>query len=55
VNRENLFEALKQITLQSSTSINPLVVENNIDKSSRENYIKSATIALMSTPEYQLM
>jgi uncharacterized protein (DUF1800 family) len=55
VKRENLFEALKKTTLQSSTSINTLVVENNIDKSSRETYIKSATIALMSTPEYQLM
>lgn len=54
VKRENLLETLKQLTLQSSNSINDFVIESNTDKSTRETYIKSATIALMSTPEYQL-
>jgi uncharacterized protein (DUF1800 family) len=54
IKRENLLEELKQLTLQSSNNINNLVIENNTDKSSRETFIKSATIALMSTPEYQL-
>ena len=54
IKRESLLETIKQITLQSSGSINNLVLENHTDKSSRETYIKSVTIALMSTPEYQL-
>jgi uncharacterized protein (DUF1800 family) len=52
--RENLLETLKQTLLQSTATINNHIVENNIDKSSREAYIKTATIALMSSPEYQL-
>ena len=55
VKREDLLETLKQLILQTPfNSIHSTVIESNIDKSSREAYIKSATIALMSTPEYQL-
>jgi hypothetical protein len=53
--RSLLLEKLKTLLLQTnSTSINNIVIENNISKANREEYIRSATIALMSSPEYQL-
>lgn len=55
VERNNLLDSLKNLTLQTNqTSINNNVLENNINKSNREEYIKTATVALMSSPEYQL-
>ena len=54
VKREDLLETVKKITLQSSNSLSNKTIENNIDSSSREAYIKTATIALMSCPEYQM-
>ncbi|MCX6208889.1 MAG: DUF1800 domain-containing protein [Bacteroidetes bacterium] len=55
VERNNLLNNLKSLILQTDNkSINNSVVENNINTSSREEYIKTATVALMSCPEYQL-
>ena len=55
VKRENLFNQLKQHILQTTLQeINENTIESSVDKQSRETYIKTATIALMSTPEYQL-
>jgi uncharacterized protein (DUF1800 family) len=55
VPREKLFSVLEGIVLQATAgTVNAATVEKVIDKSSRENYIKTATVALMSTPEYQL-
>jgi len=55
VERNDLLQSLKNLILQTNeSSINNSILENNISKSSREEYIKSATISLMSTPEYQL-
>ncbi len=55
VKRENLLDAIKLTTLQTpSNNINNSVIESVIDKSDRESFIKSATIAFMSTPEYQM-
>lgn len=55
VKRENLFNQLKQNILQTTLQeINENTIESSVDKQSRETYIKTATIALMSTPEYQL-
>jgi len=53
--RDVLFETLQQMLLQTFPG-NPdkSVIENISSKTSREEYIKSVTIALMSTPEYQL-
>jgi hypothetical protein len=53
--REKLFNTLEGIVLQATPgTVNKATVEKVIDKSSRENYIKTATVAFMSTPEYQL-
>ncbi len=55
VERNNLLNNLKLLILQTDAkSINNSVVESNINTLSREEYIKTATIALMSSPEYQL-
>ncbi len=55
IKREQLFTELKQHILQTTTStINDATIENFVDKISKEEYIKTATIALMSTPEYQM-
>ncbi|WP_207495173.1 DUF1800 domain-containing protein [Aridibaculum aurantiacum] len=53
--REQLYPVLEASVLQTKRGLLPGgVVENAADKSSRHNYIKSITIAFMSTPEYQL-
>lgn len=55
VERNNLLDAIKIRLLQvDAASLNNTIIENNIVKTSREEYIKSATIAIMSTPEYQI-
>lgn len=55
IERNNLLDAIKTRLLQlDTTNLSNTTIENNIAKTSREEYIKSATIAIMSTPEYQL-
>ena len=55
IERSNLLDAIKSRLLQVDiTGLNNATIENNIIKTSREEYIKSATIAIMSSPEYQL-
>lgn len=54
-NREILLGEIALTLLQSASSaINKNVLEKYIDNSSKENYIKSAVVQLMCTPEYQL-
>ena len=52
--RGNLSGKLNEIVLQAKTSINPNVLKRYIDNTSREEFIKSTIVELMSTPEYQL-
>ncbi len=55
VPKDSLYDVLETIVLQTKAgSIDEATVLNQAEKTSRENYIKSVTIALMSTPEYQL-
>jgi hypothetical protein len=55
VERNNILDAIKTRLLQvDAASLNNTIIENNIVKTSREEYIKSVTIAIMSTPEYQI-
>ncbi|MBI2731286.1 MAG: DUF1800 domain-containing protein [Sphingobacteriales bacterium] len=55
VSRGNLLGEIALTLLQSaSSSINKNVLEKYIDNSSKENYIKSAVVQLMCTPDYQL-
>ena len=52
--RENLPDKLNEIVLQTKTTINPNVLKRYIDNTSRDEFIKSTIVELMSTPEYQL-
>lgn len=54
VQREKLLPALSACLLQVTPRFPVTVLDNHADKSSRENYIKTVTIELMSTPEYQM-
>ena len=54
VPRENLLVALQSHLLQVKANYNGDIIKNSADNSGRENFIKSATIQIMSTPEYQL-
>jgi uncharacterized protein (DUF1800 family) len=52
--KENLMQKITDFVLQTKDSINPNVLKRYIDNSSREGFIKSTLVELMSTPEYQL-
>ena len=52
--KENLQQKVNEFVLQTKNSINPNVLKRYIDNSSRENFVKSTMVELMSTPEYQL-
>jgi uncharacterized protein (DUF1800 family) len=54
VPREKLLSSISAILIQGAEPVNAEILNKYIDASSRESYIKSATIQLMSTPEYQL-
>jgi uncharacterized protein (DUF1800 family) len=54
VPRENLLQKITDTILQTKNKINNSVLEKYINAQNRENYIKSAMVNLMSTPEYQL-
>ncbi len=52
--REKLLESISQTVLQTKSKVSDKVLEKYINTESRENYIKSTIVNLMSTPEYQL-
>ena len=52
--RENLTTALTETLFQVKTLLNGNALKNFIDESGRDSFIRSATIQLMSTPEYQM-
>jgi len=54
VPRENLLQKVADTVLQTSSRISTAVLEKYLNKESRENYVKSIIVNLMSTPEYQL-
>lgn len=54
VPRENLLATISKLVLQTKTVVSADVLRNYTDAASRENFIKTTTIQLMSTPEYQL-
>jgi uncharacterized protein (DUF1800 family) len=54
VPREKLLNSISGILIQGAEPVNENILNKYIDASSRENFIKSVTIQLMSTPEYQL-
>ena len=54
VSREKLVSSISILLLQTKSSINESTLKNYTDAGSRESFIKTTTIQLMSTPEYQL-
>ena len=54
VARENLVSSISTILLQTNTAVGADILKSYTDASSRESFIKTTTIQLMSTPEYQL-
>lgn len=54
VSRENLLPKISETVLQTKTRVSNNLLVKYLNNESRENYIKSAVINLMSTPEYQL-
>ncbi len=55
VNDNDLYESVEAVVLQTDKrSLDKTVIESGITSNNKEDYIKNVTIALMSTPEYQL-
>jgi hypothetical protein len=54
VPREKLLNSISGILIQGAEPVNENILNKYIDASSRESFIKTTTIQLMSTPEYQL-
>ena len=54
VAKENLVASISKILLQTKTAVSADTLKNYVDAGSRESFIKTTTIQLMSTPEYQL-
>ncbi|MEO8110657.1 MAG: DUF1800 domain-containing protein [Ginsengibacter sp.] len=54
VNREDLVQKISDVVLQTKSKLSPVILDKYIDKQSRDVYIKTAVVELMSTPEYQL-
>ena len=54
VSREALVGAMSGLLLQVKPTIGNDLIRQYADEGSRDNFIKSATIQIMSTPEYQL-
>jgi uncharacterized protein (DUF1800 family) len=54
VARENLVDTMSKSLLQVKSSVSNDTISQYTDASSRDSFIKSATIQIMSTPEYQL-
>ncbi len=52
--REKLINNMAGLLLQTKTAVGADLIKQYADESGREVFIKSATIQIMSTPEYQL-
>ena len=54
VSRTDLLTSISHTLLQKTPKTNPQFLSNYIDSSSRENFIQTATLQIMSLPEYQV-
>jgi len=52
--RENLADAIATTLLQVKSGVSIDLIKQYADQTGRENFIKTATLQIMSTPEYQL-
>jgi hypothetical protein len=54
INKEQLIGSLASNLLETKSSVNNDLIKQYADATSKESFIRSATLQLMSTPEYQL-
>lgn len=54
ISKEKLMDAMAGILLQADTTVPEDLVRKHADVSSRDNFVRSATIRMMSLPEYQM-
>jgi uncharacterized protein (DUF1800 family) len=52
--RENLGETISKTLLQVKSGVSMDIIKQYADQTGRENFIKTATLQIMCTPEYQL-
>lgn len=52
--KEKLVQRISSMVLQTKNKINTVILDEYVEKSARDVYIKSTILELMSTPEYQL-
>jgi uncharacterized protein (DUF1800 family) len=54
IEKEKLIDSISKILLQTKNGVNTDLIRQYADASGRESFIKTATLQIMSTPEYQL-
>ena len=54
VERESLLASITSQLLQAKSRVSPDLIKQFSDQTGRDNFIKTATLQIMSTPEYQL-
>jgi len=54
VQKDQLISSLASNLLQTKSSVSNELIKQYADAGSKESFIKTATLQLMSTPEYQL-
>jgi uncharacterized protein (DUF1800 family) len=54
ISRENLADTIADTLLPANKNVSKQLLDKYANSASRESYIKSVTIAVMSTPEYQM-
>jgi hypothetical protein len=54
VPREKLLQKITDTVLQTKGHVQETLLEKYLNKENRENFVKSAVVNLMCTPEYQL-
>ncbi len=52
--RENLGETISKTLLQVKSGVTMDIIKKYADETGRENFVRTATLQIMSTPEYQL-
>lgn len=52
--REKLLEGIADTVLQTKGQVSKAILDKYVNTANRENFIKSAVVNLMATPEYQL-
>ena len=54
IERESLLGNITGLLLQAKSQVSPDLIKQFSDQTGRDNFIKTATLQIMSTPEYQL-